>query len=238
MLKDNRIKLLRQSQRKGKASAVNLFLSNASNEIIILASADIIPENGALDKLIAPFDDQNIGMTGARPVPINPKDVFIGFAVHLMWSLHHKVALVDPKMGEMVAFRNIVREIPPDTAVDEASIEAIVKKNGYRLCYVSDAIVKNKGPENINDFIKQRRRIAAGHRHLYHNQKHQVSTFNTLRILIILLREHSWTVRDTVWTCGSILLEVIGRMLGYYDIYIKKKNPVIWDIASSTKRWR
>jgi len=234
---DERIKLLTQVQREGKASAINLFLENASEDVIVLASGDIIPEPDTLEKLIAPFSDKNIGMTGARPIPINPKHTFIGFAVNLMWSLHHIIALTEPKLGEMVSFRKIMNKIPYSTAVDEACLEAIIKRAGFRLCYVPDAIVRNKGPENIKDFIRQRKRIAAGHLQLSHKNEYQVSTHNSINILKILLKRHTWSVRDTVWTLGTVLLEIIGRMLGYYDYYIKKKSPYIWDIAESTKKW-
>jgi len=236
--KDNRIKLLRQSQREGKASAINFFLSNASGDIFILESGDTVPAEGTLNKLVSPFKDPTIGMTGARPVPVNSKTTFIGFCVHLMWSLHHTIALTSPKLGELIAFRNFVTQIPMDTAVDEASIEAIVKKNGYKLCYVPDAILSNKGPENFKDFIKQRRRIATGHKHLLHKENYQVSTANPLVILSILLKEHSWNFKHTLWTLGAIALEMISRTLGNYDFYIKKKNPYKWDIATSTKKWQ
>lgn len=238
MEQDKQIKLLIQPQREGKASAINLFLSKASGDIFILESGDTIPEEGALDNLVTPFGDSNIGMTGARPIPVNPKGTFIGFCVNLMWSLHHKIALTSPKLGELVAFRNFVRKIPGDTAVDEASIEAIVREASYELHYVSDAIVRNKGPENVKDFIKQRRRIAAGHKYLSHEQKYQVSTTNPMKILSILLKEHTWNLKNTLWTLGAILLEMTGRILGNYDFYIKKRNPYIWDIAASTKRWQ
>lgn len=233
---DKRVRLLVQAQREGKASAINLFLSTASGDIFILESGDTIPDEGTLDKLVASFEKPTIGMTGAHPVPVNSKNTFVGFSVQLMWLLHHKIALMTPKLGELVAFRSFVRKIPNDTAVDEASIEAIVREAGYDLCYVSDAIVRNKGPENIQDFIKQRRRIAAGHKHLLREQNHEVSTLDSKKILRILIREHSWKPRDTIWTVGAISLEAIGRMLGYYDFYLKKKNPFIWDIASSTKK--
>lgn len=237
MKDDRRIRLLIQDQREGKASAINLFLSKASGDILILESGDTVPEEGTLDKLVGPFEDPVIGMTGAHPIPVNLKSTFIGFTVHLMWSLHHKIALMTPKLGELVAFKNFVTEIPSDTAVDEASIEAIVRGAGYQLRYVPDAIVINKGPENIKDFIKQRRRITAGHKHLLREQKYEVSTFDPKKILRILIQGHSWNFRDTVWTPGAIGLEIIGRILGYYDFCIRKKNPFIWDTASSTKRW-
>jgi cellulose synthase/poly-beta-1,6-N-acetylglucosamine synthase-like glycosyltransferase len=236
MKQDKRIKLLIQPQREGKASAINLFLSKASGDIFIMESGDTVPKEGTLDKLVTPFRDPNIGMTGAHPIPVNSKDSFIGFTVNLMWSLHHRIALMTPKLGELVAFRSLVREIPKDTAVDEASIEAIIRDAGYELYYVPDAFVKNKGPENIRDFIKQRRRIAAGHKYLLREQKHEVSTSDPKNILRLLIQEHSWNLKDTVWTIGAICLEMIGRALGYYDFYVRKKNPYVWDIASSTKR--
>ncbi|MBW1855163.1 MAG: glycosyltransferase [Deltaproteobacteria bacterium] len=235
MKQDRRVTLLIQPRREGKASAINLFLSEASGEILILESGDTIPEQGTLDKLVAPFKDPCIGMTGAHPVPVNSKKTFIGFSVHLMWALHHKIALMSPKLGELVAFRNFVRKIPNDTAADEASIEGIVKEKGYGLHYVPDAVVENKGPENIRDFIKQRRRIAAGHKHLLREQEHEVSTLDSKMILRMLIQEHSWKFRETLWTFGAVTLELIGRILGYYDFYIRKKNPFVWDIASSTK---
>ena len=233
---DKRIRLLVQERREGKASAINLFLSNASGEIIILESGDTIPEPGTLESLVAPFSDGQVGMTGSHPVPVNAKDTFVGFSVNLMWSLHHKIALMTPKLGELVAFRNVVKQIPPDTAVDEASIEAIVRKAGYRLCYVPQAIVRNKGPENMKDFLKQRRRIAAGHKHLLVEDEYEVSTSDPKKILKILAKEPRNGFRDALWTVGAIGLEVVGRGLGYYDYHIKKKNPFIWDIASSTKK--
>jgi biofilm PGA synthesis N-glycosyltransferase PgaC len=236
MKQDKRIRLLVQTERQGKASAINLFLSRASGDIFILESADTLPEDGTIAKLVTPFRDQRIGMTGARPVPVNLQSTFMGFIVHLMWHLHHRIALVTPKLGELIAFRNFVRHIPADTAVDEASIEAIVRGLGYRLCYVPTAVVRNKGPENVKDFLKQRRRIAAGHKHLLLEENYRVSTSSSLNILTTLLEQHRWNVRDTFYTACAIGCELTGRMLGYYDFYCKKQNPFMWDIASSTKR--
>ena len=237
MRKDHRIKLIVQSQREGKASAINLFLAKASGEILILESADTVPAEGTFEKLIAPFEDPRVGMTGARPIPVNPKDTFIGFAVHLMWTLHHKIALSAPKLGELVAFRNIVRQIPKHTAVDEACIQAIVRDKGYDLRYVSDALVKNKGPENARDFIKQRRRIAVGHKCLRRDQKYKISTHSPFEILKVLTPEIPRSRKGVAWTAGAVILEVIGRLLGLYDYYLRKEKHHIWEIARSTKRW-
>ena len=236
MLDDDRITLFLQPYRKGKASAVNLFLSKAAADILVLESGDTIPQDGAFDSLIAPFSDASVGMTGARPIPINSRSTFIGFAVHLIWFLHHKISLQNPKMGELVAFRNFINSIPVNTAVDEASIEAIVKQAGYQIRYVPDAIVSNKGPDNVSDLLIQRRRIAAGHRQLFHALNYKVSTQNILMILDILIRQKKRSMRKIVWTFLTIGIEAIARLLGYFDSFLGKKRHTIWDVASSTKR--
>ena len=235
---DERVRLLVQPKREGKASAINLFLAQASGDIVILESADTIPDEGALEKLIAPFHDSRVGMTGAHPVPIDSNETFIGFMVHLMWRLHHKIALQRPKLGELVAFRNVIESIPPDTAVDEASLEAMIQERGYELRYVADAIVRNKGPENLKDMIKQRRRIAAGHIYVAREQHLTVSTSSPLGIFKALPPEFSWNLKENFWIVGAVLFEAFCRMLGAYDFYLKKKNPYIWDIADSTKKWK
>ena len=54
-----------------------------------------------------------------KVVPVNGESTYIGRCVHTLWRLHHMVALQSPKMGEMVAFRNVVKRIPDDSAVDD-----------------------------------------------------------------------------------------------------------------------
>jgi len=232
------VKLLVQEKREGKASAIDLFLSVAKGNVVIIESGDTIPEKDTVENLVRPLKDPNVGMTGARPVPVNSSDTFMGFTVNLFWKLHHELALIDPKLGEMIAFRNIIREIPKDTAVDEASIEAIITKSGYRIHYAKDAIVRNKGPETISDFIKQRRRIMAGHKHLQTKNDYMVSTMkigNLLNLFSRLLKDTSWNFKTLLWTGSAVLLEFWGRLMGDYDYYIKKENPFAWDIAETTK---
>ncbi len=234
--RDSRIELISQPTRRGKASAINLYLARAAGDIVLLSSGDILPAPDAVEKLVAPFADPKTGMTGGRPVPVDRETTFIGFAVTLLWRLHHSIALETPKLGEMVAFRNIVRAIPEDTAVDEATLEALIVQAGYRLRYVPEAIIRNKGPETLTDFIRQRRRIAAGHLHLSKSLAYRVSTSGPLKILRAIVRQPSLTPKKIAWSAGVIALEALGRALGWFDFRIRKKNPVVWDIARTTKR--
>ena len=236
-LKSNqRIFLIKQKKREGKASAINIFLKYASGDIMVLESGDTIPAEDTIENLTKPFKNPKIGMTGGHPIPINDPNTFIGFTVHLLWSLHNRLALEHPKLGELVAFRrDLVRKIPTDTAVDEAYIEALINRQGCELKYVPDAVVYNKGPETILDFLKQRRRIFAGHIHLRKTKGYVPSSMKNLKILKLISQDIRFTPKQIMWTFGAILLEFYGRLLGSYDFHIKKENPFIWSIAKTTK---
>jgi cellulose synthase/poly-beta-1,6-N-acetylglucosamine synthase-like glycosyltransferase len=234
--RDERIQLVEQARREGKASAINLFLERARGDVFVLESGDTIPAPDCVQSLIAPFAEPNVGMTGARPVPVDDPKSFMGFVVHMLWRLHHKLALKSPKLGEMVAFRSYVRSIPPETAVDEASIEAIVIEAGQELRYAPSAIVYNKGAANVRDFLKQRRRIYAGHIWLSSEQSYDVSTKRVGRIFGVLLEDLEPRPRNLLWTCGGIFLEFVGRLLGTLDYHVFKRNPYTWEVATSTKQ--
>lgn len=229
------VKVLIQERREGKASAINLFIKEASGDILILQNADNIPQENAYEFLIRPFLDSNTGMTGAHSIPINSRNNFMGFAVHLQWQIHHNLNKESIKLGELIAFRNVIKKIP-DTAVDEISLEAEIKKLGLNLVYAPDAIVANKGPETVRDFLKQRRRIFAGHLQVKKSLNYEASSMNPWRAISLTFKEFINDSKHIFWILGAVSLEILGRLLGMFDFYIKKKNPVIWDMIGSTKQ--
>lgn len=234
--RDGRIKLLTQATREGKASGVNLFLQEASEEVVVLSSADLLPDHQAIQRLAEPMADSEVGMTSGRPVPVNDRDTFMGFAAHLLWNLHHEIAQRHFKAGEMIAFRLIFQRIPYDSAVDEASVEPVIKGQGYKTVYVPHALIYNKGPETVTDFLRQRRRIYAGHLAVRNNLGYVVSTMSGWRILGALLRCLDWRPRLLFWTLGVVALEIYGRWLGWRDFRTQRQQHVVWDIARTTKR--
>ena len=234
MARDGRIRLLVQSQREGKASAINYLLREAQEEIIVLCSADLLPAIDALEALVAPFEESNVGMTGCRPIPINDRHTFMGFAVHLQWELHHQISLQRCKAGEMVAFRKLFERIPPKTSVDEASIEPLIRGQAYEVRYIPSAVVSNKGPETVSDFVRQRRRIYAGHLEMIDTVGYAVSTMRATTILKLLWKQIEFRPKPLLWTGGVIALEAYGRWLGKRD-YQRHHDHSIWEIADTTK---
>jgi poly-beta-1,6-N-acetyl-D-glucosamine synthase len=227
---DKRIKPVVSKERKGKSNAINRFLNLAKNDILVMVGGDTILDKAAMENLVEPFFDFKVGMTGGHPVPLNRKDTLMGFTAHLVWSLHHKISLETPKMGELTSFRRLFSKIP-DTAVDEAFIEAVIKEKGHKLVYAPKAIVYNKGAETIKDFLIQRRRIHCGHYRLKKQTGHSVSTADPFKIIRLLFKNF----RFSIFIPASLFLEGLARFLGWWD-YATGKDHKLWQEAKSTKK--
>jgi biofilm PGA synthesis N-glycosyltransferase PgaC len=231
-----RVRLIEQARREGKASAINVFIGAARSPILLMVSADVLLKNGTVDALLANFHDPSVGMVGGHPIPVNAEASIVGHAVHLQWRLHDRLARETPKLGEIVAFRNLVPSIPHDTAVDEISIQALITQLGYRPVYEPQAIVYNRGPATVRDFLRQRRRIYAGHLHVREVQGYSAPTMSAWRVLRALRGCASFNTPLAAFrSLGAIALEATARGLGHYDA-LRHKQHHMWAISATTKQ--
>lgn len=231
MRTDKRVFLIRQQKRAGKASAINAFLKIIDDPVVVIESADTIPNPDAIELLCQPFlDNPEIGMTGGAPIPVNDENTFTGYIVHTWWWFHRNI----PRFGEIIAYRNLLPSISETTAVDEAFIQAKLIQLGYKAVHVDQAIVRNKGPETVKDLIKQRRRIFNGHSRLYHEEGVKIDnmTKSSLHLLSIYKPK---SFKHFCWLIGGAGIEVYARLLGTYDAKVLNINPFMWDTAKSTK---
>jgi cellulose synthase/poly-beta-1,6-N-acetylglucosamine synthase-like glycosyltransferase len=234
----NKVRLLVQPTRDGKASAINFFLKNASSDIVIIQSADTLPaDEYTINNLLKPFKNKKTGLTAGRPIPFNNSKKFTTLINSSLWHLHHQVSSrCPPKVGEIIAFRNVIHEIPEKTAADEESISALIQQKGYEAVYVPDAVVYNKGPEKISELIKQRKRIFIGHLWIKKHQNYTVPSMNISRLIKVLIDEMIKNPKKLLTLTPLIFLEIIIRLSAVYDFYIRRKNEHIWERIGSTKK--
>lgn len=233
---DPRGRVLVQARREGKASAIAAFLEAVPRaEVYVIAGADGVLEDGALEALVARFDDPAVGMAGGRPVPVNDPGTLLGRVVRLLWEMHHRVALRSPKLGELVAFRRAFEAMPTDTAVDEAAIEALVLKAGLGLAYVPEARVAMKGPTTVSEFLRQRRRIHAGHLRLKRASGHAPSTMGLGAILRAAVAATPRTPLGVLDLLAAAALEATARALGLWDATVGGRDHTVWERIPSTK---
>lgn len=230
------IQLCLQKRREGKTSAVNVFLKHAKEDVCVLESGDTIPHEDAIENMGRMFTDPAVGMTGAHKVPVNTPEHIVGFLSHLRLKMEHQLCLDIPRLGELIAFRKVFDQIPPDVAMDEAFVEALVIKRGLQVRYAPDAVVFNMGPETVRDFIKQRRRNHAGHLHLKAKYGYEVASMGGTRLVKLALDEIFGALR-LIWILFVLaILEGYSRMLGWWDYRVHKRTHVVWDIAWTTKQ--
>lgn len=236
--RDSRISLITEPERRGKAAAINRFLSERppGTDVTLVASADVLPFPGAIEAIVACFEDPGVAMAGGRPVPQNVGTSLIDRMAVLMWDLHDRMARRSPKLGELVAFRSdLVESIDPESPVDEGSLEAEVTRRGGRLAYDPEARIANRGPATLREWMTQRRRIAFGHLWLRRRTGYEVSTGAGVRVLPVWLA--AVVPHPSRWLPGLMLAgtEVLARLQARRDLGRGSKNYAVWQIAESTK---
>ena len=226
---DNRIKLILQKNREGKASAINLILKRAKGDIVIVSSSDVILDKNCLHNLLVPFQETRIGMIGVHPFPIRNSNNFIYLLNKIIWQLHHELCLKSPKLGETIAFRNVIDKIPVDCATDEVCIEAFIKSKSYDLCYKEDAFVYSRCPTKLKDLFLQRVRIFLGHIDVKEKYGYKAASMNTLLILRIAVEYIIKKPHMFIPFLVLGILEFFARIIATYMYYLTKEPiPFIW----------
>jgi len=236
-LKNKKVLIIKETRRRGKASAINSAIKKTISNIIILMSADILPKKNTIKNLLKPFSDNNVGMTTGRPISLDDPKKFNGFIVHLIWTLHHLVSQRRPKAGEIIAFRKLINRIPRKLAADESYIESIIFKMSYKIVYLPNVVIFNRGPKTISHFLKQRKRIFIGHLHIRKKYKYSVSTMNVERVLKAVIEyfkiKSSRNYKVIIWVIFAIFLEAYARILAMIDFYFLKKVPYKWEMIKT-----
>lgn len=237
---DPRVQLYVEAERSGKASAINFGMDQRLRlPYVVIISGDVLPAPGAISLLVEALGQPGVGLAGGRPVPDNLSSTAMGHASHLLWRLHHRLALQQPKLGEMIAIRTEAVVALPRTSVDEACFQSLLETAGWKARYVPDAIVANRGPGTVRDFVRQRRQIHTGHLWLRHREHYSVPSLH----LGLLLREfwrdlaeepRARRPRPLAFTAGTVALEATARLLARLD-YLKGRENVVWAMVKSTK---
>lgn len=231
------LELIVQEKREGKNSAINAALSRVDTDIVVLFNADnVFRDSKCLMPLLAPFDDPQTGIVGGHPIPTNDISTFVGFASHMIWEMHHNISLKVPKIGELIAFRNLGISLTVGKQSDEDIMKMELERKGYHSVYAPDAVVLNRGPDTVKDFLKQRIRVNIGEQYMKKDYDFEIPTWDKKLILHATL--------DSMKTLGfhpfklifSISLELYSRVKAARHVSNQKGDVVMWGIVESTKK--
>lgn len=230
------VRLLRQEKREGKNSAINCYLDNKTADVVVMLNADnVFGTDDSLRKLVEPLKQDDVGITGGRPKPTNDPHDKVGFAVCLMWEMHHEVAMCYPKIGELIAFKDIGTRLSTDQQSDEDILRMKIEEAGMRCVYVPDCIVLNRGPETLEDFMKQRIRVNVGECVMKKKFDYDIPTWNRrflIKAMFASFKTLGFHPIKTLWVART---EMKCRRIAQ-EIADRGEDMPVWDPVKSTKK--
>jgi biofilm PGA synthesis N-glycosyltransferase PgaC len=231
------VRFLREEERRGKASAVNIALREAKSDIMLLVDADCLPDEGAIAALVAPFDAADVGGAGSRNMPVNGDEGWVAHLGALLWELHHQVNLRRPVLGgDIVAFRRVFEGIRASTVNDDYVIEAELRRRGLLIAYSPKAVVRMRVPTTLSELLRQRRRIAAGFQ-----SEHDTAAMKSTQDLRLIASAVAAVIRarpaQAPWLAALVAVEGFARLSARLDARRRGSGAyTAWQPAESTKR--
>lgn len=236
-----------QDPGKGKTEALNLLIPNLKGEIIILTDGDVFVDNNSINKIIKAFQDKSVGCVTGRPLSLNNRKNLYGYWSHLLCNAAHNLRLKRNQKNQFLecsgylwAFRNnIIRKIPKDTAEDSI-VPCIFYTKKYKIKYIPDAKVYVKFPNNLYDFIDQKKRTAKAHETLgkYINIKN-IPRMKSLKNEILgsfQVFKYPRNLLEFIYTLLLFPLRFYIWVLVFYKRYLKNDLKVDgWHATKSTK---
>lgn len=239
--KGSTVKLIVESERRGKSSACNILMEYAESrsfDVIVYLGGDNLPLKGSIEALLSGFDSERVGVVGGRPTPVDEPKTFMGWTTHLQWQMHHTISSShQPKIsGEFMAFRpGVVREIPIAIINDDAYIQLVGGAKGYESRYSPSAVVKLKGCSSSREYLRQRRRVYLGHLQVLFLTGLKLTTFKWRSYPQVLKKSlPSFGVYQLCYLLGAIILQIWAYMLALGDFHLFRL-PYKWEIARTTK---
>jgi biofilm PGA synthesis N-glycosyltransferase PgaC len=245
-LRNRKVRLISEESKRGKASAINQILREATGDIIVMTDADVLPASGSLMELIKPFRDQAVGAVGGRPIPSNEGNTFWGFLAHLIWTRMQDELLKSETQqgiffqlsGYLCAIRaRLIDHIPYTTIDDDKYMGQAIRRKGYGVLYEPSAVVYIHGPTSTRDFLVQRVRVLTGHQQVKKWFKlKEISTSSAFRTFPAFIHSVNFLrPKEVVWAVLAVTLESGARLLATYN-FMTGRIPFNWQEVPTTKQ--
>ena len=185
---DKGVKLLRQSPRAGKTSAINMAVPHASGEILVFSDANSIYSPDALKMLVQNFADSNVGYVTGKMIYVDPDGTPVGEGCSAYMKYENRLRELETKLGSIVGVdggidamrKELYSFLLPDQLPDFVQPLKVVEK-GYRVVYEPGALLQEKSLQAESDEYRMRVRV-------------------TLRALWAL-----WDMRQLLFGAGGLL---------------------------------
>ncbi|MEJ8842529.1 glycosyltransferase [Lacibacter sp. H375] len=164
-----RVLVLHEDERRGKAAAINKAIRQAAHPIVVLTDANTVLSTQTLKQLIAPFADEQTGAVAGEKNVISADGAAVS-GEGLYWQYESWLKKQETKFytvvgaaGELFALRKeLFVPVPEQTITDDFFISINVNFQHKKVQYAANAVSTETASASLTDEWKRKVRIAAG----------------------------------------------------------------------------
>jgi cellulose synthase/poly-beta-1,6-N-acetylglucosamine synthase-like glycosyltransferase len=243
--KDSKIKAIKD-EGKGKPTALNLAISHAKGEILILTDGDVYINKNSLTELLEPFKNEKIGAVCGHPISTNSKNSMLGYWAHILTNIAHErrlTAIQNKKRffcsGYLFAIRkDLFPKLQKEILSEDGLISHNVYEKGFKIDYAPDSEVYVKYPDNFKDWIIQKKRSAGGYNQIKNLIGTEIRSFKSESKGGFGLFKFVSNFKEFFWLTLLFLARIYLWFVIYIDVNLSKNKLYKkhgWQRVESTK---
>jgi biofilm PGA synthesis N-glycosyltransferase PgaC len=138
---DQRIRVILNSELRGKAAGLNDAIHAARGEIVVFTDARQKIESDAVRMLVENFSDPAIGCASGELMLGDPASAVAPHGIGLYWTIEKKIRHLEAASGSVIGAtgalyavrRSLLVAVPPETILDDVYIPMHVVRQGARV---------------------------------------------------------------------------------------------------------
>ena len=161
------VRLIRQEERRGKTSALNLGVAQAQGEILVFSDANSLYDHSALRALVRNFADESVGYVTGKMIYVHPEGSSTGEGNSAYMRYENLLREWETRLGSIVGVdggvdavrRSLYVPLPAD-ALPDFALPLEVVRQGRRIVYEPGALLRERSVTLPRDEYRMRVRVA------------------------------------------------------------------------------
>ena len=161
------VRLVRQEERRGKTSALNLGVAQATGEILVFSDANSLYDPAALRALVRNFADESVGYVTGKMIYVHPEGSATGEGCSAYMRYENLLREWETRLGSIVgvdggvdAVRRALYVRLPADALPDFALPLEVVRQGRRIVYEPAALLRERSVTHARDEYRMRVRVA------------------------------------------------------------------------------
>lgn len=245
-----KIRFIELENGRGKPAALNMGAGRAEGEILVFADARQKFSRRAISELVANFSDPEVGCVSGELLFVQDGKSNLEVEMGVYWRYEKLIRKLESYTGSVVGAtgaiyairRELFREIPAKTLLDDVLIPLLVSMQGYRVLFEASALAFDTVSKNMGKEWDRKVRTLSGNWQLLSLNAHIINPFRNryvwrffwhklARLLVpflLLVLLASSLVADGMVYMVLAYLQALFYLLAFCSIFLEsfQNNPV------------